>query len=372
MDLQPTNPRSPGRILIIEDDPDQLALIRQYVAMLGYEVRAAEDGSAGLKILEGWTPDLVLLDLYLPETPGMVVMREIRDDPRTTEIPIMIMSSDDSEETTIVCLSSGASEYIAKPIRMAELTLKIQNSLELLDYKRQLNQLNAKLEREKSLLSKYFSFDLVDKILSEEISAELGGNNLPASLLFMDIRNSTGIAEQMDPKDFADFLSSLLSDLMDIVFGNLGSVNKLTGDGLLATFGCPVPTERDAYNCVKTAAYMRNYIDIFNDQEAIALPGGKPLRIGIGIATGRIFAGNVGSWRRMEYTVLGDPVNLAARLQELTKTIGTDIVMDSTTLDAVRDIVKVKDAGKMPIRGKSEPVDVYVLEEFLDTTSIGV
>ncbi|MCR9141285.1 MAG: response regulator [bacterium] len=361
-----------SRILVIEDDPDQLALIRQYVSMLGYEVRGAEDGSAGLKILEDWVPDLVLLDLYLPETPGMIVLRSIREDARTAEIPVMIMSTDDTEETTIVCLSSGANEYIVKPIRMAELTLKIQNSLELLDYKRQLHKLNTKLEREKGLLSKYFSFDLVEKILSEEISTELGGSNLPASILFMDIRNSTGIAEKMDPKDFADFLSSLLSDLMDIVFGNLGSVNKLTGDGLLATFGCPVPTERDAYNCVKTAAFMRNYIEIFNDQGAIELPGGEPLRIGIGMATGRIFAGNVGSWRRMEYTVLGDPVNLAARLQDLTKTIGTDIVMDAATLEAVREEVEIRDAGKMPIRGKADPVDVYVLESFNDSGAISM
>ena len=356
----------PGRILIIEDDEDQMALIKQYVNMMGYEVRSAGDGDSGLQLITDWTPDLVLLDLYLPETPGMMVLREIRDNPHTAEVPVMIMSSDDSEETTIVCLSSGASEYITKPIRMAELTLKIQNSLELLNYKRQLNQVNQKLQREKKLLSKYFSFDLVDKLLSEEISAELGGTNLQASILFMDIRNSTGIAEQMEAKDFADFLSSLLSDMMDIVFGNLGSVNKLTGDGLLATFGCPVPTERDAYNCVKTAAYMRRYVELFNKQQAIPLPGDEPLRIGIGMASGPIFAGNVGSWRRMEYTVLGDAVNLAARLQDLTKTVGTDVLLDGATVEAVRDYVRVGDGGKMPIRGKAEPVDVFLLEDFLD------
>ncbi len=358
--------RPPARILIIEDDEEQLQLIEQYVSMMGYAVRSERDGSAGLAAVREWSPDLVLLDLYLPETPGMIVLREIREGGLGADLPVLVMSADDTEETTIVSLSSGATEYIVKPIRIAELTLKIQNSLELYDYKRQLHRLNSKLEREKSLLTKYFSFDLVEKILSEEISTELGGTNLEASLLFMDIRNSTGIAEQMDPKEFADFLSSLLSDLMDIVFGNLGSVNKLTGAGLLATFGCPVPTERDALNCVKTAAYMRNYIEIFNDQGAIELPGGEPLRIGIGMATGPIFAGNVGSWRRMEYTVLGDPVNLAARLQDMTKTIGTDIVMDGATLEAVGDAVKTSSAGKMPIRGKTEPVDVYILEELLD------
>lgn len=358
------------RILVIEDDQDQLALVRQYIGMLGYEVRTSGDGTEALELLQSWVPDLVLLDLYLPNTPGMIILKEIRENSNTADIPVMIMSSDDSEETTIVCLSSGATEFIAKPIRMAELTLKIQNSLELLKYKRRLNDLNAKLEREKGLLSKYFSSDLVEKILSEEIKTELGGTKLDASLLFMDIRNSTGIAEHMDPNDFADFLSSIFTDMMDLVFGNLGSVNKLTGDGILATFGCPQPGENDVYNCVKTAAYMRNYVKIFNEHSGGA-PGGDPLRIGIGIATGNIFAGNVGSWRRMEYSVLGDPVNLAARLQEQTKVIegGVDIVMDRTTYEAVRDHVKVRPAGTMEIRGKTEPVEVYVLDEFIEDKS---
>ena len=132
------------RILIIEDDEDQLALMRQYVSMLGYEVEGLTDGTAALERVKSFQPDLVLLDLNLPNTPGMIILKSIKEDPATEEIPVMVMSSDDAEETVIVCLSSGASEFIAKPIRMAELTLKIQNALELLKYRRQLNQLNQK------------------------------------------------------------------------------------------------------------------------------------------------------------------------------------------------------------------------------------
>lgn len=351
----------PDRILIIEDDPDQRSLLRNYMGMMGYESRAAENGEEALAMLDEFRPTVVLLDLYLPSMPGMQVLQEIASRPATEDVPVLIMSADNSEETMIVALSSGASDYIVKPLRMAELTPKLQNQIELYKSRRALKGLNEKLEREKSLLSRYFSMDVVEKILSEEISPRLGGQRLPASMLFFDIRNSTGIAEHLDPEVFSDFLSMVLTDVMDLVFGSMGSVNKLTGDGLLATFGCPSPTDHDARNALSCALRIRDYIQIFNNSRPEYLR--DPLGIGIGIATGEIFAGNVGSYRRMEYTVLGDGVNLASRLEALNKELHTTILLDEATLRAAgSDGFIVRDAGLIQIRGKEEQVKVYSLE----------
>ena len=184
----------PAKVLIVEDDPDEQALMERYITSFGYNVQTAPDGDVALERVKDWEPDLVLLDLHLPNVPGMIVLREIRENPALTDLPILVISGDESEETAIVCLSSGANEFIHKPVRMSELTVKVQNALELQDYKLRLKDLNRKLEREKSLLTRYFAKDLVEKLLNEEISADLGGTNLPATIMFVDMRDSTAIA----------------------------------------------------------------------------------------------------------------------------------------------------------------------------------
>ncbi|MCB1325811.1 MAG: response regulator [Spirochaetales bacterium] len=352
----------PAKVLIVEDDPDEQALMERYITSFGYNVQTAPDGDVALERVKDWEPDLVLLDLHLPNVPGMIVLREIRENPALTDLPILVISGDESEETAIVCLSSGANEFIHKPVRMSELTVKVQNALELQDYKLRLKDLNRKLEREKSLLTRYFAKDLVEKLLNEEISADLGGTNLPATIMFVDMRDSTAIAERMAPEDFAAFLSTVLSNLMEIIFDCRGSVNKLTGDGVLATFGCPVPTDDDAFHAARCALRIRDFVQEQN-QKAPPTPD-IPLRMGIGIASGIVFAGNVGSSRRMEYTVLGDPVNLASRLEGLTKRVeGGDIMLDGATKRLVEGRVKLREAGIATVRGKEQEVELYVLTD---------
>jgi len=355
------------KILIIEDDISQAELLKNFISMWGYKINVVHDGIEGLNAVNDFKPDLILLDIYLPNKPGLEILREIRNNPQMDLIPVFVMSADSSEEIKIVTMSNGANEFITKPIKMADLIMKIQTSLELLESRRTIQDLNKKLEKEKNRLLRYFSADLVEKILNEEIPAELGGDIIEASIMFFDVRGSTTIAERMGPKNYANYISSLFSDLMDIIFNNQGSVNELLGDGLLATFGCPVPTENDQFNALKTAAEIVEYIKGYNQFST------EKVDFGIGIATGKIFAGNIGSVRRMKYAVMGDPVNTASRIQDLTKEAHHKILFDHNTiqicenkqkklnLPSTYDVFQIKKVGDFLLKGKTEKTEIYTI-----------
>jgi class 3 adenylate cyclase/CheY-like chemotaxis protein len=349
--------RRPHSILIVEDDEAQAQMLKHFIAMWGYEIQVAASGEEAVSILETYQPDLVLLDLYLPGMPGLDVLKQIRGISKLQDIPVFITSADDSEEVKIVSMSSGANEFLRKPVVMADLVMKIQTALELLESRRTIEELNRKLEKEKKRLLRYFSEDLVEKILNEEIPAELGGDIVPASVMFFDIRGSTPMAERMGPKNYASFISDLFADIMDIIFANRGSVNELLGDGILATFGCPVPTDDDAFNAIRTAVDIRTYLQNFNSMVD------DKIGYGIGIATGRIFAGNIGSIRRMKYAVMGDPVNAASRIQDMTKELNAQILFDHHTYEPVRNRVRARSLGHYKLRGKEEVVEILSLDD---------
>lgn len=351
------------RIVLVEDDLVQREMIAQMLIFAGYDVTSAATGEEGQELIESVKPDAAVVDLHLPAergVTGLVLLKSIKENPETAELPVLIITADTTEETYVLVLSSGASDILLKPLRITELTIRIQNVLELRKNRADLREANAKLEREKKRLLRYFSEDFVTAMLNDEISAELGGISVDATILFMDIRNSTGIAEQIGPQKFAEFVSMIFTDVMDLIFANRGSVNKLLGDGILATFGCPVPSEKDAENAVKTASQIREYFQVINEARAHEDIGGD-IGFGIGVASGKVFAGNIGSFRRMEYAVMGDPVNLAARLQELSKTLSVDIVIDGTTKSKIPASYAVRDSGVKNVRGRHGEVEAWIL-----------
>lgn len=207
--------------------------------------------------------------------------------------------------------------------------------------------------------------DLLGRYLSEELleyvrrtgTNPLENRHQQVSVLFFDIRNSTGIAEQLAPGLFARFLNDILTDIMDLVCGARGSVNKILGDGLLAVFGAPVSSGDDAFNAVGVGLEIQNYLRTFNDVRPEYLD--QPVEAGVGIATGQVFAGIIGSVHRQEYTVLGDPVNVASRLEALTRRCPDKVLMDELTYRLVKGRIGEVRAYRSRVRGKSRPMNLY-------------
>jgi len=348
------------KILVIDDDNSFSKLLEKIITDEGYLFKRATSGQEGLDTAHAWQPSLVLLDLGLSDMDGMDVLQKLRSELAFENTPIVIVSAYSDEKRYKECLSSGATDFIEKPINPVKFIIKIKIILENFLYRNKVNELNAKLSRERKLLGKYFSLDFVEQVLNEEISVNLGGENLDAAILFFDIRKSTNIAEQLAPDQFAEFLNQLFTDIMDLIYGCKGSVNKMLGDGILATFGCPVPSDADIHNCVRCALEIREYMNTFNSFRPKYLK--NPVKAGMGIAAGSVFAGNVGSVRRMEYTVLGDPVNLASRLESLTKFFEVDIIIAGTIRDALGEKIKIEKIDVANIRGKIKEIDMYHLK----------
>jgi PAS domain S-box-containing protein len=229
---------------------------------------------------------------------------------------------------------------------------------QLKEERRQIHEQRQLMISDTMLINRYLGEDVIDYI------RKTGKNPLRTkkqrvTALFFDIRNSTGIAEKLAPEAFAEFLNDILTDIMDLVCGCKGSVNKLIGDGLMATFGAPLSTGRDAQNAVEAAQEIYNYLRTFNDVRPACL--GEPVSAGIGLATGMVFAGVIGSVRHQEYTVLGDAVNIASRLEHLTRSTAEKVLMDEATYNEVKDIFPCRKAFSGRLRGRTGSILIYGL-----------
>ncbi len=220
-------------------------------------------------------------------------------------------------------------------------------------------------ERRKQLLrqsfARYVSAELVDQILKSAQPVNVSGERRMVTILMTDIRGFTSMAETMDPEDLVLFLNTYFAAMIDIILENEGTLDKFMGDAVLALFGAPVQHDDDALRAVKVALAMQDTLRRLNAQWASA---GKPqIRIGIGISTGEVIVGNIGSARRLEYTAIGKDVNYAQRIEALTKEIPAAILVNETTYELVKERVVAEKFGPLTIRGREAPVCVYGIRE---------
>ncbi len=359
--------QAPGKILIVEDDPVQAETMRRMIEVQGYTVRMAASGEQALTVLAEWTPDLIFLDVYLPGMNGLDVLDKIKSNPELSLVRVILISSDTSEDLTVMGFIKEADEFLHKPIRAGEIGVKLSVWMERQRARVKIQEVTRQLTQEKKKLSQYFSEDVVKQIVSQ--NDILKGVNIPATILFLDIRSFTTISEMLRPDQVADLLNLFFTDVMDLVFSYNGSVNKLIGDALLATFGAPISTGRDARNAVECAIAIRKSLQNFNLAKPAYLD--KEIKVGIGIATGTVFAGNIGSYRRMEYTVIGDIVNTASRLQNLTKKVGVDILVDGPTRQAAGEGLLTRKVRISSVRGKTQAIEIFTLDDIPTSAADG-
>ncbi|BCR04596.1 hypothetical protein DESUT3_16650 [Desulfuromonas versatilis] len=211
----------------------------------------------------------------------------------------------------------------------------------------------------KNTFERYVSKPLATEILRQRDSLRLGGEEKEVTILFSDIRRFTSLAEQLPPTQVVAMLNDYFSRMIEVVNTNNGMVDKLMGDSVMALFGAPIPLGDDPLRAVRCGLVMQQAVAAFNlEQQSRDLP---PLEMGIGINTGPVVAGNIGSAMRMEYTVIGDNVNVAARLQGIARP--GEVLVSEATYQRVRDQVRATPLEPMTLKGKSRPVGVYRIEE---------
>jgi len=350
------NDRNSSKILVIDDNKAICKLLEMKLGKSGHRVLTAQTGQKGLQLATELIPDLILLDIHLPDETGLKILETLQSIKGLSDPFIVLMTGDTSEDIALEGLRKNVDEFAYKPLRFPEFTLKVRNWLERKrrkdDFKR--------LTQERLILNQYFSKDVVSKIVDDNIAKKMKGELLEATIMFLDIRNFTAISERLEPDLVADLLNYIFTDVMDVIFANKGSVNNIIGDAILATFGCPINTPNDTYNAVKTALAIRDTMQLFNIVRPSYLD--DDIAFGIGITTGNVFAGNIGSYRRMAYTVIGDTVNTSSRLESLTKETDCDILIDGTTREKLGKLINVRKIVGSTIRGKSRAIDIYALD----------
>jgi adenylate cyclase len=203
--------------------------------------------------------------------------------------------------------------------------------------------------------ARYLSRDVMVRVLADAPS--LHGEHRTVSILFSDLRGFTTLSEQMEPGRIAAHLNEYFDAMTTAIFAHHGMINDFVGDAVMAVFGAPMDDAEHGWNAVQSAVAMDRALQTLNRRwEATGLP---PLRMGIGIHTGVVFAGNVGGRDRMKYTVIGDPVNVASRVEGLNKDLGTTMLITEETLAEVGDRVRVRDCGPVAVKGRVEKVRVF-------------
>jgi adenylate cyclase len=235
-----------------------------------------------------------------------------------------------------------------------EITLLTRNFMEM-------GQGLAERERLKITFGKFTNKAVAERAMKGELT--LGGELKTVTIFFSDIRSFTEISEKLEPHETVEFVNAYITQMVTCIDKTGGIVDKFIGDSVMAIWGAPVSTgspKQDALSCVRTALLMRASLKEFNRDR-----GGddkKPLiKIGCGINTGDVVAGQIGSTERMEYTVIGDAVNLASRTEGLNKPLGTDILITENTWDLVKDYIIAEEMPPVTVKGKEKPIKLFAV-----------
>lgn len=223
-------------------------------------------------------------------------------------------------------------------------------------------------KRVRSTMARYMSKEVADQLLAAGES-ELGGKDQKVSVMFSDVRSFTSISEALGARETVAMLNEYFTEMVDVIFQHGGILDKYIGDAIMALFGAPFNGEQDADNALAVANQMMVRLGELNLRRAAG--GHAAIDIGIGISTGEVVVGNIGSAKRMEYTVIGDNVNLASRLEGATKQYGAKILLSEST---VRDLTKpalLREVDVIRVKGKDQPVAVYEALGFRDPAGLG-
>jgi len=366
--------RTPARILIADDNPDNLDIFRTRLAAHKYEIITATDGEAALAAAKEKQPDVILLDIMMPKMDGVEVCRHLRADPSLPFMPIIMVTAKTSSQDVVSSLEAGADEYLTKPVDHGALVARVNSMLRIKALtdtvqaqSAKLAEWNAKLERRVneqlgelenlSRLKRFFSPQLAEAILTGGADNPLASHRREVTVVFLDLRNFTAFAETSEPEEVMRVLREFHTEMGKLILEHGGTLERFTGDGMMIFFNDPVVVPDPAARALHMAVAMRERV---NEMSIVWGKHGYDLSLGIGIAQGYATIGAIGFEERLDYGAVGAVTNLAARLCGEAK--GGQILTNRKTLSQFEQLVEAEPIGEVSLKGFAKPISVYSIE----------
>lgn len=362
---------SPPRILVVDDNPTNVDILKTRLTAHGYAVITAVDGEEALSVVRDQLPDLVLLDIMMPKIDGINVCRELKQDAKLPFTPIIMVTAKTDSQDIVAGLEAGAEEYLTKPVDQTALVARVKSMLRIKELhdtvqsqSQQLTEWNQTLEqrvREQleqlervGRLKRFFSPHLCEAILSQGGEELLQSHRSEISVAFSDLRGFTAFSESAEPEEVSQVLQEYFAAMGELIFEYEGTIERFVGDSIMVLFNDPLPCPEHELQAVRMAIAMQACAD-----DLIARWGKRGFRLGLGIGIARGFAtvGQIGFEGRMEYSATGTVANLAARLCDVAQ--AGQILICQRTCIAVDDRVEVESLGELELKGFSKPMPVY-------------
>lgn len=362
---------SAPHILIVDDEPHNLKLLHDRLEYEGYQVATAENGHAALAAVALQIPDLVLLDVMMPDMDGYEVCRRLRDDEKTAQIRIVLVTALGDTAEKVRGLKAGADDFLTKPVSAPELLVRVKNLLrnkELMDEVQQqagaLERLNQELERrvEKQvekirrleLLRRFLPRHVAELMADEQSDNRLQSHRREIAVIFCDLRSFSAFAETAEPEETMLLLAEYHEILDHLVDSYNGTIDHRAGDGMMVFLNDPVSIPQPAQVGAELAVRMRSAVLQLLDKWRRR---GYELGFGIGMSFGFATMGLIGKENRVDYIATGRAVNIASRLCDVAK--DQQILVPQRVFAEIENVVSGELVGEQAFQGFARPLMVY-------------
>lgn len=328
-------------ILVVDDDPINRQVLSNILQIRHINVILAEDGHRALEILEEFRPHLVLLDVMMPRLSGYEVCQKIREKYSISELPVIMLTAKSQLNDMLKAMQNGANDYLTKPFSKDELMARMNTHLHLW-------KIN-------DAISRFVPHNFLYRLGKEDITQINLGDQIesPLTVFFSDIRNFTTLSESMTPRESFNFLNAYLRRMGPVIRDQEGFVDKYIGDSIMALF----PQNPD--HAMTAAVQLHKKLIAYNLHRSKS--NHQPIQMGIGIHTGPLILGIIGEDQRLEGTVIGDAVNLASRLESLTKVYRVSTIISEGVLFSLKDptAYQYRMLDRVKVKGKQRSVAIY-------------
>jgi adenylate cyclase len=362
---QPTAALSPGSlneaaVLVVDDSRTmRLGLIRALNNLGFHNITEAANGRHALELVLAKPFDLMLLDMEMPEMNGMEVLAALKANRDLSGLPVIVISGAEQVEHAVKCIEAGAEDFLPKPFNPTLLRARVTTSLEkkrLRDLERlRLVELGRAHELVRRAFGRYVSEEVAASILQSPEGLELGGEEREVTILMSDLRGFTALAARLTPCQVIEFLNIYLEAMVDVITRYEGTIDEIIGDAILVIFGAPLACEDNAAKAVACGLSMQLAMAEVNQR--LVAKGAAALEMGIGIHTGRVVVGNIGSLRRTKYAAVGSNVNLAGRIESFTT--GGQLLISESTREKIKSSLRIDGQFQVEPKGATRSLQLH-------------